>query len=148
MRYQDTGELHKDFHLATNRTITYIVEAHGEKFLRALCKRTSQQVYRDIYQRLRQGELAALTEHWRYYYTRERGVFELQETSQRAELRVIRCPAASHILDRTGELSPYYYQFILMLIEYWVEDTPFTCRFDLYSSTSYTIQVRRAYASQ
>ena len=41
MRYQDTGEVHKDFHLATNTTIHYILKTYGMETLREVFKNTA-----------------------------------------------------------------------------------------------------------
>ncbi len=77
MRYMDKGEVHKDFHLATNETINFVLSEYGKEFLAELFRRTAQNVYRDIYSNLLKGNYQPLLEHWKYYYTREDGVFNV-----------------------------------------------------------------------
>jgi len=148
VRYKDTGEIHKDFHLAVDRTITYIMEHYGEQFLIDLCKRTSQQVYQDIYRHLKEGDLCALAEHWQYYYTREGGEFTLTQDNDQLVLTVTKCPAAEHIIKIKGSLSPYYHRFDELLVGSWCEHTPFVSTFTVHNPVSYTITVRRNHASQ
>ncbi len=148
MRYRDTGELHKDFHLATDRTVTYVMDHYGEEFLRELCRRTSQYIYRDIYEHMKAGDLSALAEHWEYYYAREQGEFTLEHTGDVIELKVSRCPAAEHIISKAGKLSPHYYDFNALLVEYWCDGTPFKGTFDVRGDMSYSVTIRRDHAAQ
>lgn len=148
MRYRDTGELHKDFHLATDRTVSYVMEHYGEEFLRELCRRTSQDIYQDIYGHLKLGDLSALAEHWEYYYTREQGQFTLTWDDDVLELHVSRCPAAEHIIEKAGKLSSHYYLFAGLLVEYWCEGTPFAWSFEVEGDMSYRAVVRRKHAAQ
>ena len=46
MRYRDTGNVHKDFQLATEATIRYALESYGPDFLSELFARTAQLIER------------------------------------------------------------------------------------------------------
>ena len=83
MRYFDSGEVHKDFHLATNRTIDFIMDRSDREFLSHLCRRTAQDVYRDIHTRLKNGESNALLERLSYYTAREKGKFSVEQVEDR-----------------------------------------------------------------
>ena len=71
MRYRETGNVHKDFHLSMNTSIKYVLRNYGMETLRELFRRTAQLVYREIYADLRGGNFSSLLEHWRYFYDRE-----------------------------------------------------------------------------
>ena len=58
MRYQETGELHKDFHGATLMSVSYIVKNYGVEALREIIFHTGTEVYHEINQHLKAGETA------------------------------------------------------------------------------------------
>jgi hypothetical protein len=148
MRYRDTGELHRDFHLGTNTTIDFIMEQYGPGFLLELCRRTTQKVYKDIYQQLQQGNSSALIEHLQYYLGRESGVFEINTGQDQISVNVSKCPMLSHITSNGEILSPGIGDFLSDFYGSWGENTPFTITVDYkYPDESYCIYIRRNYAS-
>ena len=73
MRYQETGEVHMDFHRSTNGTIAYLRRTYGEEFLDETFRRTARDVYRSIREDLLNGDAMQLIEHWRHFFAREGG---------------------------------------------------------------------------
>lgn len=125
MRYRDRGEVHRDFHLATDTTIRWVLAHLGEGALAELFRRTAQRVYADIHRRLVAGDPSGLVEHWRYYLGREGGDFSVTERDGEIRLHVRDCPAARHIKERRGAVErPFHLQTILMNAA-WSEGTPF-----------------------
>ena len=143
MRYKDTGELHRDFHLSTNGTISYVLEKYGEDFLRELFRRTAQFVYKDIYQHLKQGDTGALLEHWNYYFYREGGDFSLTEDADGITFHEKKCPAASYIIQREGKVPETFFLQVTLLNEGWSENTPFSIETQILGDTEYIMTVRR-----
>jgi len=66
MRYKSTGELHLDFHGATNTTINYIVDNFGETALTEIFNRVGKDVYKSIHQGLMNNDPSELIEHLDY----------------------------------------------------------------------------------
>jgi len=112
MRYMDTGEVHKDFHLGTNLTINYIVDKYDRTFLSELCQRTAHYVYQDIYQQLKQRNPEPLLEHWSYYTKREGGEFVISRTYEEIVFHMNRCPMLTHIKEKGQSISLYMKDFL------------------------------------
>ena len=143
MRYVDSGNVHKDFHLATNTTIRYVLEHYGEEFLRELFRRTAQQVYRDIYEHLQQGDPRPLREHWEYYYTREGGEYSVTEQEGGFEFEVHDCPAVRHLKERGVEVTDSFYLQDVLLNDGWSQGTPFEIETEILGEGRYRMTVSR-----
>ena len=143
MRYTDTGEVHKDFHLATNATIDFVLSEYGIDFLKELFSRTAKNVYKDIYENLQKGDYQPLLEHWKYYYTREKGVFTVVESDGGFSFNVTDCPACRHLKEKNTPVTENFYLQISLLNESWSENTPFTIETQLISEGEYKMLVRK-----
>jgi hypothetical protein len=144
MRYRDAGNLHRDFHLATNTTIQYVLSLYGKEFLRELFRRTAQLVYRDIYEALKRGDVWPLREHWEYYYSREGGVYEVAEVEGGFIFEVLDCPAARHLKERGVPVPEDFYLQDVLLNEAWSEGTSFDIRTEIIGEGSYRMSVLRS----
>ncbi len=125
MRYKDTGNVHKDFHLSTNGTISYILENYDLAFLKGVFKRTAQKVYKDIYENLKAGNTVPLVEHTKYYFEREGGELSVTEKDGEVIFDVKRCPAVTHVKDRGYRLGTNFCLQTALMNEAWSEGTPF-----------------------
>lgn len=148
MRYRETGEVHKDFHLATNTTIQYVLRCYGEEFLRELFRRTAQKVYRDIYEHLRRGDYEPLLEHWSYFYTREGGRFTITCGTDEVVFHVQECPAARHLKERGVEVPDSFVLQTVLLNEAWSEGTPFDIETVILQTGEYRQIIRKKDASR
>ena len=126
MRYKDTGNVHKDFHRATDRTVRYVAKRYGMDFLKELFRRTAQQVYADIYGDLKAGNAEPLVEHWSYYYEREGGVFDVRRDDSRVSFAVTECPMVRHLQENGHTVDSSTYLPAILMNEAWSEDTPFS----------------------
>ncbi len=142
MRYKDTGEVHKDFHLGTNTTISYIIEKYGDTFLAELFRRTAQKVYRDIYENLKEGKSGALLEHWEYYYKREQGKYSVSRNENEIVFHVLECPAAAHLEARTGNIPESFLLQTILLNRAWSEGTPFEIETERIGPKEYKMIIR------
>ena len=143
MRYRRTGNVHKDFHLATQTTIRYILEKYDRAFLAELFRRTAQRVYREIYQALVEGDAEPLVEHFRYYYGREGGEFTVdREEDGVITFRVTACPAVTHVLEQRGNVDDTFYLQFELLAAGFGEGTPFDITFERTGTKSYVYRIR------
>ena len=115
-----------DFHLATSATISYVLDEYGKPFLRELFRRTAQEVYGDIYENLKAGNIEPLLEHWEYYLKREGGEFELLRRDNETELHVKICPAVRHLRKRGKEPPSNFCLQTVLMNDAWSIDTPFS----------------------
>lgn len=101
LRYRFSGELHKDFHASTLDGINYLLDNYGESAAREVLTKTGSEVYRQMHDKLVQGDTSELLEYWRYYLGREGGSFNLEERADgTATLTVSDCPALRHLHSR------------------------------------------------
>ena len=142
MRYKATGQVHKDFHLATNTTIRYVLKKYGQDFLRELFKRTAQRVYKDIYESLQAGDYAPLVEHWTYYYEREQGKFKVSETDGEGIFHVLECPAVRHLHARGVQVTEEFYLQLVFMNAAWSENTSFVITVELLGDGEYRHIIR------
>jgi len=110
MRYRDTGEVHKNFHAATNATIDYVVNNFGESALTEILQSMGTEVYKSIHTKLKNGDASELIEHIKYYMDREQGKYQINVTETSIVLEVAKCPAVQHIIKSGLPLSPYFCQ--------------------------------------
>ncbi len=145
MRYTDTGEVHKDFHLATNATIDFVLAEYGIEFLKELFGRTAKNVYKDLYENLQKGDYQPLLEHWKYYYAREQGVFTVEEGSgdEGFSFHVTECPACRHLKEKNTPITDNFYLQISLLNEAWADKTPFTIETQIILEGEYKMLIRR-----
>jgi hypothetical protein len=151
MRYIDSGELHKDFHLSTNATCDYVMERYGRAFLAELAQRTAQRVYLDIYLNMKKGSYQALVEHLRYYLDREGGEYSLSKDGAGVMIRVTSCPMHTHIQDRGRVVSEYLVSFLKEFYTSFGMESPYEVLFDSYDPAGkYTISIvkRGSHATQ
>ncbi len=141
MRYRDTGNVHKDFHLALNTSIQYVLGRYGMEFLRELFRRTAQEVYREIYLSLKQGDWKPLLEHWTYYYDRELGKYEVTTAEGGFIFLVQECPAVRHLRERNVPVTPDFALQETLMNEAWSSGTPFEIRTEILAEGSYRMSV-------
>jgi len=125
MRYQETGEVHMDFHRSTNGTIAYLREHYGEDFLDDIFRRTAQQVYRAIHEDLKAGNPEHLVEHWKYFFDREKGEYEIEREGGEIRMTVSRCPAVAYLQGRGIEIDPAFCRQTVAVNDALAEGSPF-----------------------
>ncbi len=131
MRYRETGELHLDFHGATNTTINYIAGNFGEKALHEIFFAVGQKVYKSIHEKLKQGDTSELVEHWQYFFTREKGGFQIEETTEAIVLEVNECPAVRQLLKLGLIPSPLFCTQTILINEALCEETSFELKTEI-----------------
>jgi len=125
MRYAETGEVHMDFHRTTNGTIAYLRKNYGEEFLDEVFRATARDVYRAIREDLLRGDPEHLVEHWRYFFDREGGQYEIEREGGVIRMKVSRCPAVAYLEGRGIEIDPAFCRQTVVVNEALAEGTPF-----------------------
>ncbi len=126
MRYQETGELHKDFHGATLMSVNYIVKNYGVDALREILFHTGTAVYREINQRLKAGDTSELIGFKEYFLQREGGKFTMTKHDNGLfELVVTECPMEKHLKSLGMAIDENFYLLNKFLNEALCHDTPY-----------------------
>lgn len=131
MRYQETGELHKDFHGATMMSANYIVKNYGVEALREIMFHTGTEVYREINQRLKAGDTSELIGFKEYFLEREGGKFTITKHDNGLfELVVTECPMEQHLKSLGMEINENFYLLNQFLNESLCNDTAYKLSYE------------------
>jgi hypothetical protein len=143
LRYQDTGEVHLDFHRTTNGTIAYLRQKHGAEFLDDVFRHTAQDVYRSIWDDLKQGDPEQLVTHWTYFMEREKGVYKIEREGNEIRFIVLQCPATTYLRNRGIVVDPEFRRQTITMNQAWSEGTPFEITTKITGEDAYVQTIRR-----
>jgi hypothetical protein len=131
MRYQETGELHRDFHGATMMSANYIVKNYGIEALREIMFHTGTEVYREINQRLKAEDTSELIGFKEYFLERESGKFTMTKHENGLfELVVTECPMEKHLKSLGMEINKNFHLLNKLLNEALCHDTPYELSYE------------------
>lgn len=108
LRYQDKGNVHMDFHGATNTTIEFIIKKYGLNVMNDIFMKVGKNVYKDIHEKIKEGNIQVLAQHWQYFFDREGAEYNIDVQDSKIVLTVLRCPAYEHVKKISGEVSPNF----------------------------------------
>jgi predicted ArsR family transcriptional regulator len=124
-RYHEEGNVHLDFHGATNTTIDFIVARYGIEAMHEIFRRVGRDVYQDIRRHLLAGDAEELARHWRYFFEREGADFDIAEVDGEIVLTVRHCTAWHHVKQIAGRVSPHFCDQTRVTNAAMAEGTPF-----------------------
>ncbi len=101
LRYNEGGNVHMDFHGAANTTIDFIVDRFGIEAMHEIFRKVGEDVYQDLRRHLMAGDREELVRHWRHFFEREAGDYDIAVGDDEIVLTVRRCPAWHHVLRRS-----------------------------------------------
>jgi hypothetical protein len=108
LRYREDGNVHLDFHGATNTTIEFIIAHYGVAAMDAIFAKVGEEVYASIRQDLLAGDPGQLVRHWRHFFDREDADYDIAIGPDDIVLTVRRCTAWHHVRALTGTVSPHF----------------------------------------
>lgn len=125
LRYAEGGEVHLDFHGATNTTIDFVIARYGIAALDEIFRKVGRDVYRSIHEDLVAGDTTQLVEHWRHFFSREDCDYDIAIGSDEIVLTVRRCTAWHHVAKLVGAPSPHFCDQTIRTNEALAEGSPF-----------------------
>lgn len=125
LRYHETGNIHLDFHGATNTTIDFIVANYGVAVLHEIFEKVGKDVYADIRAHLIAGDAHELVRHWQHFFGRENADFDIAVNDDEIVLTVRRCPAYAHVQKIVPSVSPWFCDQTVKTNEAMAEGSPF-----------------------
>lgn len=143
MRYEEDGNVHLDFHGATNTTIDFIVERFGVEAMDEIFRKVGRDVYASIRADLIAGDTRQLVRHWRHFFDREGGDYDIAIGEDAVVLTVRRCPAWHHVKALTGSVSPHFCDQTRRTNEAMAEGSPFAIDTELTGEGSCRQVIRR-----
>ncbi|MDB5474331.1 MAG: hypothetical protein JWP99_1634 [Devosia sp.] len=108
LRYGEEGNVHLDFHGATNTTIDFIVERYGVEVLHQILAKVGKEVYKDLRQHLLDGDPGEMARHWQHFFARENADFDIAVGEDEIVLTVRHCPAYEHVARIGPSVSPHF----------------------------------------
>lgn len=131
LRYAEEGEVHLDFHGATNTTIDFIIARYGQAALDEIFRKVGKDVYRSIREDLVAGDSAQLVNHWRHFFEREDCDYDIAVGEEEIVLTVRRCTAWHHVAKLVGAPSPHFCDQTARTNEALAEGSPFVLDTDV-----------------
>lgn len=125
LRYNDNGNLHIDFHGATNTTIDFIVKNYGIAAMDEIFKRVGQGVYADIRRHLLAGNAGELVKHWRHFFDREDAEYDIELLDDEVVLTVRNCTAYHHVAKIAPAVSAHFCDQTIKVNQAMAKDSPF-----------------------
>jgi len=143
LRYQETGNVHLDFHGAANTTIDFIVERFGIEAMDAIFRSVGRNVYSDIRAHLVQGDPDELVRHWHHFFEREGADYDIAVEDKAIVLTVRRCPAYMHVKAIAPEVSDHFCDQTIRTNEAMAEGSPFEITTEITGEGSCRQVIRR-----
>ena len=126
LRYNEDGNVHLDFHGATNTTIDFIVARYGVEAMHDIFRKVGRDVYQDIRRHLMEGDSNELVRHWDHFFTRENCDYDIAVGEDEIVLTVRRCTAWHHVKKIAPSVSPFFCDQTSVTNTAMAEGTPFS----------------------
>lgn len=126
LRYNDSGNVHMDFHGATNTTIDFIIRHYGIEVMDQIFARVATDVYADIRQHLMDGNAGELVKHWRHFFDREEADYQIDIGDDEIVLTVRHCTAYHHVEKIAPKISDHFCDQTIKTNQAMAEGSPFT----------------------
>ncbi len=121
----DNKYLHKDFHIALNLLMEYLVKNFGKDALIDYLKQFSKAYHKPLIQKLKTGDIEALINYLKDIYKKEEWPVKITTGENFIELTQDACPAISHIVKNGSTPCPYYRETYNTVYKTICEETPF-----------------------
>jgi hypothetical protein len=125
LRYNEDGNVHLDFHGATNTTIKFIIDRYGIEALHEIFRRVGTDVYQDLRRHLNAGDSNEVVKHWGHFFTREGADYDITVDDDEIVLTVRRCTAWFHVQKIHGSVSPQFCDQTTVVNNALADGTPF-----------------------
>ena len=125
LRYNDGGNVHMDFHDATNTTIDFIIDKYGIDTMNDIFKKVGNDVYKDIKDHIKKGNIKMLAKHWQHFFDREGADYSISVKEDEIILTVKKCTAYEHVRKLVGIVSPHFCDQTIKTNEAIAEGTPY-----------------------
>jgi hypothetical protein len=108
LRYNEGGNVHMDFHGASNTTIDFIIKNYGIEAMDDIFARVGKDVYADIRKHLLAGNAGELVKHWRHFFDREGADYSIEVSEDEIVLTVKHCTAYHHVKKIALKVSEHF----------------------------------------
>ncbi len=128
--------LHQDFHGALSTGIEYLQQRYGEDAVRRYLRQFATVYYAPLTRALQLRGLSALREYLERIYTLEGGEYTLEGDDDRLMLRVVACPAVTHMRAHNYPVARLFAETSRTVYETICVDTPYQVEMLAYDEQS------------
>lgn len=132
-----------DFHGATNTTIEFIIKKYGVETMNDIFKKVGNDVYADIKQHIKEGNIKILAKHWQHFFDREGADYSIFIGDDEIVLTVKRCTAYEHVKKLVGKVSSNFCDQTIKTNEAMGEGTPYEIKTEILGEASCKQTIRR-----
>ncbi|MGJ8529855.1 hypothetical protein [Maritalea sp.] len=125
LRYNESGNVHMDFHGAADTTIEFVIKYYGIDVMDKIFERVGQDVYADIRAHLMDGNAGELVKHWRHFFDREEAEYDIEIGKDMIVLTVRHCTAYAHVQKISGRVSKHFCDQTIKTNNAMAADSPF-----------------------
>jgi predicted ArsR family transcriptional regulator len=125
LRYHEDGNVHLDFHGATNTTIEFIINNYGHDVMDQIFRKVGKEVYADIREHLSAGNSGELVKHWKHFFDREGADYTIDINEDEIVLNVNYCPAYHHVKKIAPKVSEHFCDQTIQVNYALAEGSPF-----------------------
>ena len=143
LRYNDGGNVHMDFHGATNTTIEFIINKYGIDTMNDIFKKVGNNVYKDIKDHIKKGNIKMLAKHWQHFFDRENADYNISINDEEIILTVNRCTAYEHVRKLVGNVSPNFCDQTIKTNEALAENTPYEIKTEILGEAACRQTIRK-----
>lgn len=131
LRYNEGGNVHMDFHGATNTTIDFIIKNYGVEVMDQIFARVGKDVYTEIHRHLAEGNAGELVKHWQHFFDREGADYNIDVHDNEIVLTVRHCTAYHHVKKIVPKVSDHFCDQTIKTNEALAEGSPFSISTDI-----------------
>ena len=141
-RASDNKYLHKDFHIALNYGIDYLLKKYCEDAVKDYLRQFTISYYAPLTAAINRIGLKAIKEHYEKIYKTEDAVFDMQYTDDELIIHLSASPAVSHIKENGHSLSRLYGETVKTVMTVLCEKTPYKAKILEYNDDNGAYKIR------
>jgi hypothetical protein len=141
----DNKYLHRDFHVALNLLLNYILDSLGEKALKEYLEQYSRAFHRPLNQRLKSGDKELLATYFREKYRSEEWPVRISLSEDAVGIEQDACPGMAAVLSRGEKPCRLYVETYNTVYKTLCEGTPFDYSLDYFDNDTGACRQRFLY---
>ena len=141
-RASDNKYLHKDFHIALNYGIDYLLKKYGENAVRDYLRQFTKSYYAPLTEAINRIGLKAIKEHYEKIYKSEDAVFDIHYTDDELSIHLSSSPAVTYIKEKGHHLSKLYGETVKTVMTVLCENSPYMVEILQYNDDNGGYKVR------
>ena len=106
-------------------------------------KKVGNDVYKDIKDHIKNGNIKMLAKHWQHFFDRENADYNISINDEEIILTVNRCTAYEHVRKLVGNVSPNFCDQTIKTNEALAEDTPYEIKTEILGEAACRQTIRK-----